>query len=50
MKQCIDGFNLLNEEEGLPPGAPIIQYGMGFGHDIVIVEEEPSKIILEDSK
>ena len=47
MKQCIDGFNLLNEEEGLPPGAPIIQYGMGFAHDVVIVEDEPSKIVVE---
>jgi len=34
----------LNEEEGLPKGAPIVGYGMGFGHDTVMIEESPSTI------
>ena len=47
MKQFIEGFNLLNEEEGIPKGVPIISYGMGFCHDTVMVEEEPSRIVME---
>jgi hypothetical protein len=44
MKQNIEGFNLLNEEEGLPKGAKIVSYGMGFAHDTVMIENEPSLI------
>jgi hypothetical protein len=47
MKQQIEGFNLLNEEVGLPPGAPIVSYGMGFAHDTVVIEEEPSRIVID---
>ena len=42
---CIDGFNLLNEEEGIPKDKTIIDYGLGFGHDLVMVEEEPPEIV-----
>jgi hypothetical protein len=41
----IEGFNLLNEEKGLPVGAPIISYGMGFCHDTVMVESSPSIVV-----
>jgi len=34
----VEGFNLLNEEEGLV-GKKIVSYGMGFAHDTVMVEE-----------
>jgi len=47
LKQNIEGFNLLNEEEGIPKDLPIISYGMGFAHDTVMVEEEPSRIVIE---
>lgn len=43
VKLCIDGFNLLNEEEGLPKGKKIVEYGMGFAHDTVLVENESPK-------
>ncbi|TNV78494.1 hypothetical protein FGO68_gene9950 [Halteria grandinella] len=39
-KLCIEGFNLLNEEEGLPKDKKIVEYGMGFAHDTVMIEEE----------
>ena len=42
LKQNIDGFNLLNEEEGVPKDKKIVAYGMGFAHDIIMVEEEES--------
>ena len=32
------GFKLLNEEEGIPKGAKIASYGMGFAHDVVMVD------------
>lgn len=44
LKQVIEGFNLLNEEEGLPKEKKIVSYEMGFAHDTVVVEEEPSSI------
>ena len=40
-KLCISGFNLLNEEEGLPKDKKIIEFGMGFAHDTVLLEERP---------
>ena len=42
---CIDGFNLLNEEEGLPKDKRIISHGMGFCHDAVMVEDEDAKYV-----
>ena len=39
-KLLIEGFNLLNEEEGLPKDKKIISFGMGFAHDTVMVENE----------
>ena len=45
-KVYIDGFNLLNEEEGIPD-KPIIQHGMGFGHDCVLIEEAESTEIVD---
>lgn len=39
-KLCIEGFNLLNEEEGIPKDKKIVDYGMGFAHDTVMIEEE----------
>ena len=35
----IDDFNLLNEEEGLPSHLKIVDYHMGFGHDVVMTEK-----------
>ena len=46
-KLYIDGFNLLNEEEGIPHDKPIIQHEMGFGHDTVMVEEAKSADVVE---
>ncbi len=40
-KLCIDGFNLLNEEKGLPKDKKIIEFGMGFAHDTVLIEDSP---------
>jgi hypothetical protein len=40
LKMHIEGFNLLNEEEGLPKDKKIVEFGMGFAHDTVMVEEE----------
>ena len=37
LKQLIDGFNLLNEEEGLRDQT-VLHYGMGFAHDTVMVK------------
>ena len=37
LKQLIDGFNLLNEEAGIPKDATILSYGMGFAHDTVLL-------------
>ena len=42
LKQNIVGFNLLNEEEGVPKDKKILSYGMGFTHDTIMVEESPS--------
>ena len=42
-KLCIEGFNLLNEEEGLPKDKKIVDFGMGFAHDTVMVDEEEPK-------
>jgi hypothetical protein len=39
-KSCIDGFNLLNSEIGLPQDKEIVEFGMGFAHDTVMVEEK----------
>jgi hypothetical protein len=44
-KLCIEGFNLLNEEEGLPNDKKIIDFGMGFAHDTVLIEEEPPIVV-----
>ena len=44
-KLCIDGFNLLNEEEGIPKGAKIAEYGMGFAHESVLIDDEDPKIV-----
>jgi hypothetical protein len=41
---CIDGFNLLNAEDGIPKDKKIIEYGMGFAHDTVMVEDEPPTV------
>jgi len=43
-KLLLDGFNLLNEEEGLKDKT-ILTHGMGFAHDTVLVEDSPSEII-----
>jgi len=45
-KLCIDGFNLLNEEEGLPKDKEIVEFGMGFAHDTVLIEERPSERVV----
>ena len=45
---CIDGFNLLNEEEGLPVGKRIAAHGMGFCHDAVLIEEEAPYQVADD--
>jgi len=46
---CIDGFNLLNEEVGLPKGKQIVAHGMGFCHDAVLVEDEaPLQVAADD--
>ena len=44
-KLCIDGFNLLNEEDGIPKDKKIIDFGMGFAHDTVLIEEEPPVVM-----
>lgn len=41
-KLLIVNFNLLQEEIGLPEGKKIIEFGMGFAHDTVLVEESES--------
>ena len=41
-KLLIKDFNLLQEEDGIPIDKPILQLEMGFGHDTILVEEEPS--------
>ena len=41
-KLYIDGFNLLNEEKGIPEGKAIVQHEMGFCHDSILIEEEAS--------
>ena len=46
-KMAIEGFNLLNEEKGLPKDKKIINFGMGFAHDAVMVEEEEPIQVLE---
>ncbi|CDW73903.1 UNKNOWN [Stylonychia lemnae] len=46
-KLCIDDFNLLNEEEGIPKGKKIIDYGLGFAHDTVLIEEDEPKIKIQ---
>jgi hypothetical protein len=53
-KLNIDGFNLLNEEKGLPSKEgggckEIAEYGMGFAHDTVMIEEE-KPIIIENKE
>ena len=35
----IDGFNLLNEEDGIPNDHRIVDYCMGFGHETVMTEK-----------
>ena len=40
LKNLIEGFNLLNEEEGIPLGKNIHTYGMGFAHDTVMFNEQ----------
>jgi len=45
---CIDGFNLLNEEVGLPQGKQIAAHGMGFCHDAVLIEEEAPRHVADD--
>lgn len=49
---CIDGFNLLNEEEGVPRDKKIIDFGMGFAHDSILIEEEQPrpKIVVNDNE
>ena len=44
-KLYISGFNLLNEEDGIPKDKKILQHGMGFAHDTVLIEEAPSEIV-----
>ena len=39
-------FNLLQEEVGLED-KKIIDFGMGFAHDTVLVEEAPSELMLD---
>ena len=34
------GFNLMNTEKGLPENAKIINIGLGYYHDIVLVEDQ----------
>mmetsp|Transcript_6257 Transcript_6257/g.5621 ORF Transcript_6257/g.5621 Transcript_6257/m.5621 type:complete len:134 (+) Transcript_6257:582-983(+) len=41
----IDGFNLLNEEVGIPQDRKIEEFGMGFAHDTVMVEEKEAQTI-----
>lgn len=43
-KLCIEGFNLLNEEEGLPKDKRIVEFGMGFAHDTVLIEDEAPEV------
>jgi len=38
-RMLIDGFNLLNEEEGLSKNGKIVDFQMGFCHDLVLTEE-----------
>ena len=35
----IDEFNLLNEEKGLEGFTNIVDYQLGFGHDVVMIED-----------
>lgn len=37
-KHC--GFNLMNAENGIPENAKIINIGLGYFHDIVLVEDQ----------
>lgn len=41
----IVNFNLLQEEDGLKE-KKIIEFGMGFAHDTVLVEDSPSEQII----
>jgi hypothetical protein len=38
-KLCIVGFNLLNEEKGIPKDKKIIDFGLGFTHDTVLMDD-----------
>lgn len=46
-KYCIEGFNLLNEEKGIPQGKNIAEFGMGFSHDTVMVDEEEPMDVMD---
>lgn len=46
-KLCIDGFNKLNDEEGIPKDKKIVEFGMGFAHDTVLIEEEEPYVAKE---
>lgn len=36
---------MLNEEEGMQDVGEIVDYQMGFGHDVVMVEKADSRIL-----
>lgn len=46
-KGLIEGFNLLNEEEGIPKDKKIVEFGLGFAHDTVMVDEQEPTIKIE---
>ena len=35
----------MNEEDGIPKDKKILQHGMGFAHDTVLIEEAPSEVV-----
>jgi hypothetical protein len=35
----------LNEEEGIPKDKTLVDYGLGFAHDTVLIEEQPPEIL-----
>jgi alpha-tubulin suppressor-like RCC1 family protein len=48
-KLFIDDYNLLNEEKGISDNWNIVDYQMGFAHDVIMTEES-REITLEDAK
>ena len=41
-----DGFNIFNTEPGIPQNSNILDIGLGYFHDLVLVEENCNKKIL----